>query len=72
MVAARCADCGAEFVGHPPTTITARPADLCPTCQRRDDREYANTLTLAADMDGRFYSRRAMQERLSVSGDSDE
>lgn len=55
------------------TTFTAEGlADLCPACKQREDREYASTTLLVADADGRPYGRRAMQERLGVSGEVDE
>lgn len=68
-LSARCAQCEAEF--QVPLSLATR-VDLCSRCQQIEDGVYANDPTPVVDSELWRYSRRAMQERLGVSGEADE
>lgn len=64
MARARCITCEAEF------TAVERRDDLCPSCQRLEDAQYAAVEDL--DFQPWHRSRAAMRERLGTLTDRDE
>lgn len=65
MATARCTDCDTEY----PTTAIVDHG-LCPRCQRLEDQRFVNDTT-SADLPPWRFSRRAMQDRLGVTGEAD-
>ena len=61
-----CLYCDVQF-----ETEDAR-ADVCPKCEDRERRQFAENDGLDLDLPPRKYSRAWHQERLGVSGDKDE
>lgn len=63
---ATCIECGREYGSN-------RPDDLCPRCRRREDQRYANDPRPMPEQEPWEWSiRRQIQERLGVSGDTDD